>query len=247
MRVLELTRSGVLATVVVFLIAAVCVRLGIWQLDRRGQRLDRNAAVAERLAQPSVALRSIPRDTVGMTDRWATVSGEFDNDRAVILAGRSRNGTPGVHVLTPLRIAGGAGALLVNRGWVPSRDAATVDLSALAVDTAVTVTGRMVGFPDVDVDVETDGFRTTWFRVDGDGIRGQYPYDVAALYLVRSPEEGPAAAGPIPLDPPTLDGGPHLSYALQWFSFAAIALVGWAALAIRSGGGRSGGGTTRGS
>jgi surfeit locus 1 family protein len=36
------------------------------------------------------------------------------------------------------------------------------------------------------------------------------------------------------LPPPALDEGPHLSYAIQWFSFAAIALIGGAAVAVRN-------------
>lgn len=256
MRALEISRSGLLASIVVFLVAAVCIRLGVWQLDRRQQRLERNAAVAERLAQSPMTLRSMPRDTAGLTNRRATVTGVFDNDRAVVLAGRSHKGAPGVHVLSPLRL--GDGAVLVNRGWLPSRDAATVDLSAVAVDTPVEVTGTLVAFPDVDVDVETDGFRTIWFRVEADAIRGQYPYPVAELYLVRAADAGSAAGlsstppppgadpagptreatatAPVALPPATLDAGPHLSYALQWFSFALIAIVGWIALVIRRGG-----------
>jgi cytochrome oxidase assembly protein ShyY1 len=35
------------------------------------------------------------------------------------------------------------------------------------------------------------------------------------------------------LTPPPLDEGPHLSYAIQWFAFAAIALIGAGAVAIR--------------
>ncbi len=31
---------------------------------------------------------------------------------------------------------------------------------------------------------------------------------------------------PIPTSPPPLDAGPHWSYAIQWFSFAGIFLIG---------------------
>ena len=37
---------------------------------------------------------------------------------------------------------------------------------------------------------------------------------------------------PVPVPPPTLDEGPHLSYAVQWFIFAAAVLLGWV-LAVR--------------
>jgi cytochrome oxidase assembly protein ShyY1 len=35
-----------------------------------------------------------------------------------------------------------------------------------------------------------------------------------------------------PIAEPTLDEGPHLSYAVQWFIFSALAALGWF-LAVR--------------
>ncbi len=252
MRPLDLTRRGVLGTVAVLLVAGVCIRLGIWQLDRLEERQTRNAAIAERLEAEPVALTRAPRDTTGLAYRRARLEGAIDDDRALILAGRSLNGAPGVHVVSPVRIGGGA--VLVNRGWLPSPDAATADLDAVRLDGTVRVEGVLLPFPDVDVDVAPEGFRETWFRFDGDGIRAQYRYPVSPLYLVATsrvetgePGEdggtgdggetggsgGATGAAPIPLDPPSLDPGPHLSYAIQWFSFAAVFLVGWTVLLVQ--------------
>lgn len=236
MRQLELTGRGVLGTLAVLVVAGVCIRLGVWQLDRRAERLTRNQAIAERMAREPVSLDAAPLDTAGLTYRRATLAGTVDDDRAVILAGRSRNGAPGVHLLSPVRV--GAGALLVNRGWLPSPDAATIALDSFRLQGEVGVAGVLVPFPDTDLDTDPDGFQVRWFRVDGDAIRAQYPYAVAPLYLVATsrPEVDPGAGGagpstaPVPLDPPVLDPGPHLSYAIQWFSFAAIFLIGWAVL-----------------
>jgi cytochrome oxidase assembly protein ShyY1 len=33
---------------------------------------------------------------------------------------------------------------------------------------------------------------------------------------------------------PALDPGPHLGYAIQWFSFATIAIVGWLVMVAKS-------------
>lgn len=246
MEALELTRRGVLGTVAVLVVAGVCIRLGVWQLDRRAERLQRNQAVAERMADEPVTLSVAPTDTASLTYRRATVSGAVDNDRSIILAGRSRNGTPGVHILSPVRLT--PGAVLVNRGWLPAPDAATVDLSAVRLVQPVRAEGVLVPFPDVDLGRGTDGFQTRWFRVDGDAIRRQYPYPVAPLYLVATapvrpvtPTAGPtgtagdtlSAGAPVPPGPPHLEPGPHLSYAIQWFSFAAIFLIGWIILLLR--------------
>jgi surfeit locus 1 family protein len=237
MRPLEVTRSGVLATLAVFAAVAVCVRLGVWQLDRRAERAVRNAVVAERGAAEPLALAAVPRDTAELTYRRATLAGTADPAGTIVLAGRSRGGAPGVHVLTPVRIQGGA--VLVNRGWLPAPDAATVDLDAVRREGPVRVEGILLPFPDVAIHARGEsGFRRTWFRMDGAAIRGQYPYAVAPLYLSAAgpfePAGGDGAGGdPLPPDPPSLDPGPHLSYAVQWFSFAAIFLVGWAILLLR--------------
>lgn len=237
MRPLEVTRAGVLGTVAVFIVVAACVRLGFWQLDRRADRLERNAAVAGRLEAGPIRVRDAPTDTAGLGYRRAEVTGRLDHDRSMVLAGRSRNGAPGVYLLTPLRLSGGA--ILVNRGWLPAADGATVDLEDTRGAEQVRVEGVLLPFPDSDRPDQSGEFRTTWYRFDGDAMRAQLPYPVAAVYLrATSPPEVPGSATPPPrppvtLDPPSLDPGPHLSYAIQWFSFALIFLVGWAALLVR--------------
>lgn len=261
MRPLELTRSGILGTVAVVVVAAVCVRLGLWQLDRRQERLAHNAVVSERLAAPAVSLDAVPADTAGLTHRRAAVDGVLDEGRTVVLAGRSHAGRPGVHVYSPVRVRGGA--VLVNRGWLPAADAATVDLASIERPDSVRFEGVLLPFPELDLPPRPDtGFQRTWYRLDGPGIRKQYPYPVATLYvqatadraaLPGSPSRaGGAARGgsaggpavdaatgapvaPIRLEPPALDAGPHLSYAIQWFSFATIFLVGWVVLLLKRG------------
>lgn len=244
MRPVELTRSGVLGTLGVIVVVAVCIRLGLWQLDRRAGRLERNRAVAARMTAEPTTLRSAPSDTVGLTFHRVRIEGELDPDRAVILAGRSHGGAPGVHLVVPLRTPGGA--VLVNLGWLPSPDAASAEPPPLPRG-PVWVEGVLLPFPDVDLDLPPGGFRTTWFRLDGDALRAQYPYRVAGLYLQatdrptgqESPTRPAQARQPVILEPPSLGAGPHLSYAIQWFSFAAIFAIGWVVLLVR-GGGRDG-------
>jgi surfeit locus 1 family protein len=236
----ELTRSGIVGTVAVVMVVALCIRLGFWQIDRRDQKLDLNAAVAERMTAAPLDLDAPPPDTAGLTHRRVVARGQYDHDRSIVLGARSHRGAPGVHVLTPLHLQGGA--ILVNRGFVPSPDAATVDLRRVRRPDSASVEGVLVPFPNVPAAAERDTFQTRWFRLDGRSIRAQYPYEVAGLYIqeaARPARSSPGAAGPamaldpIPLDPPILDAGPHLSYAVQWFSFATIFAVGWLALSVR--------------
>jgi surfeit locus 1 family protein len=68
------------------------------------------------------------------------------------------------------------------------------------------------------------GGRTTWARLDREGLRSRLPYSLYSLYLRQVPDST-LPAFPRRLEPPALDDGPHLSYAIQWFSFALIALI----------------------
>jgi len=45
-------------------------------------------------------------------------------------------------------------------------------------------------------------------------------------FVVQLESPDPTRGLPRRWPPPTFDDGPHLSYAIQWFSFALIALVG---------------------
>ncbi len=240
-------RATLLGTVGVLLIAAVCIRLGFWQLDRLDQKRSRNAALAARMAEPPVSLSASLADSSGLIYRRAAAEGFFDNARSIILPGRSHRGAPGVLVLTPLRLSGTT-ALLVQRGWMPSADGVSIDMEPLRVDSAVHVRGLVLPFLGAENtiaarasrDVPADSFRRVWYAIDADALRAQFPYALLPLRLQVLPDSARAAGDTIPVaqGAPTLDEGPHLGYAIQWFSFALIFLVGWAAL-LRSRRGRA--------
>jgi surfeit locus 1 family protein len=237
-RTLSVSRAGLIGTGVVLVVALVCVRLGFWQLARREQRQARNAALVQRLTAAPLALQRAPTDTTGLIFTPATVEGRYDHHHTIVLAGRSLRGIPGAHVLTPVIFPGGGSAVLVNRGWMPAADGATVKLDSLDHPLDAKVTGLLVPFPSAQrrgATVNTDSsFRRVWFTVDAKALRAQFPYAVSPIQLQALP--GPDAPQfPIRLPRPELDEGPHLGYAIQWFSFALIFLVGWVTLMLRKG------------
>jgi len=211
----------VTAAVVALVIAAGCVRLGIWQLDRLAHRRARNAELAARLALPPIELprRGIPADSAGQ--RRIVARGVYDFARERVRPGRSFDGTPGVALVTPLRLSDGS-AVLVDRGWVPSPDAYHVDQARYREPDTAVVEG-------VGVVVPRNGLRGD---VDPGRLRDSLPYALLP-FVVR---QGGASPGlPRRWPPPALDNGPHLSYAIQWFSFALIIVVGTVALLRRPG------------
>jgi cytochrome oxidase assembly protein ShyY1 len=66
--------------------------------------------------------------------------------------------------------------------------------------------------------------------VDPRALADSLPYALLPFVLLLAPDDVPRAAAPVRIPPPALGSGPHLAYAIQWFSIAVIAVVGTAAL-----------------
>ena len=106
------------------LVGAICVRLGIWQLDRLSARRTLNAVTLEQRRCPPAMFGLV---TGPVEDRRVFASGRFDFGREFVLRGRAMDGVPGVEVVTPLLLSGSDSAVLVMRGYVPAADAMTYD------------------------------------------------------------------------------------------------------------------------
>jgi surfeit locus 1 family protein len=231
----------ILLAVIAVLAATLFVRLGFWQLDRLGQRRERNSLLAAR----SAAAPAPWSDTTAVRYRRVRVSGVPDYEREIVLVGRSRGGSPGVNLVTPLRLAGSDTAVLVNRGWVYSADATAVDHARWREGDTLSVEGYVEAFTDPGPG-DLPSHQRLARRLSYQAVSARFPYPIAAAYVVAV-EPGPAprqASANAPTRPPmpTPDEGPHLGYALQWFAFALIALVG-AAIAILGGKREAGSGT----
>lgn len=186
------------------IVAAVCVRLGLWQLDRREERQARNATIALAFREPPVPAEIAARDSMRRFRR-VSVTGRWDYGREVTVSGRTRNGSPGVHVLTPTILEDGT-EIVVNRGWVYSPDARTIELAKWNEGSEA----NLVGY----VDEPPSALR--------DSSASMYVVALADSGATAEPPDRPARLHA----PAFADEGPHLNYAVQWFSFAAIALIG---------------------
>lgn len=216
--------------------AAGCIRLGFWQLSRLAQRRARNAVVSARLSEPMVPITTLHPDSFSVLRR-AMLSGTPDFDHEIVLAARSYQGSPGVYLFTPLHIAGNDTAILVNRGWIYAPDGASVDLARWR-ETGTSFVGYAELIPQGRSN-EPDGVLRRDARVARElnlvTVNSLLPYPVSPLYLVATDQDTtkPVAERVARLAAPALDEGPHLSYAFQWFAFAAIALIGGATVAVR--------------
>jgi surfeit locus 1 family protein len=229
-----LNKRTALFVAIAVVLAAICVRLGFWQISRLGQRKARNALVASRLTSAPVDVALLPHDTAAANFRRVRVAGTPDYEHELLHAARTRRGSPGVNIFTPIRVAGSDTAVLVNRGWVYSPDGATLDLAKWRERDSVLV-GYVVELPASGGAAYVDRPNTI-ARLSYDVVSRALPYPVRPFYVVALDNEtgdtSNVANRIARLPIPALDNGSHFSYAVQWFSFATVALVG-AAIVIR--------------
>lgn len=219
----------------VLLVLLVLINLGLWQLRRLEERRTLNQNIQTALSQPAIPLRDAQIDPEMLHFRRVAVTGVFDNAAAIVLRNQLKGETPGVHLITPLRLGGSEQAVLIDRGWLPRREAdlEPTDLTPYEVSGEVTLEGiayrtqtRSGWISPLDPPLREGQTRlVNWFRVDIDRIQQQVPYPLLPVFIRQLPD---SSTQPDTLPQPealTLSEGSHLGYALQWFSFAAILVV----------------------
>lgn len=230
-------RRAVGLLVLAVVLAVACVFLGRWQWHRHVAR-DAAIRLVEQnyTADPVPLAELLPDDgaTLDPGDVWrqAVVTGTYDADAAVLLRNRPVDGQPGFHVLVPLVQDDGT-VLVVDRGWVAwDRDASG----------EVDVPQPPAGDVEVTVHLRPDEPASTREAPAGQ-VQAVNVAQVLAAGGVAAPSyaayggaitEAPAAATTLgALPAPSTDPGSHLSYAFQWWTFAAGSLVAFTWLARR--------------
>lgn len=196
------------------------ILLGLWQLDRHGEKSELRDAVATGQALPPVDLTSAPDGSF----RRVGAIGVYDSSLQMLVF-RSHDGASGYHVLTPLVVEDGS-AVLVDRGWIP------LDFDPPAPPPGmVKVTGVLwpaepgSSIPDSPPDVVT--------RIDPEIQQAYAAYRLRTDYLVLSPDPVPEPY-PVQDEAPGVGLGPHLGYAGQWFLFAGVVAIGYPVLLRRT-------------
>ncbi len=240
-RMLRLLREPryLFGTLLVGVAVAVTISLGFWQLDRLAQRRAYNALLEERRSLPPVTLPAgVPADLERLNERLASAYGAFVSEPTFLLLNRSYSGEGGVRVVNPFRLDSGQ-YLWVDRGWVPQKE-------RNSPPPPVTDTVRLQGYLHVLPD---DGYPSRpdtsepqhWLRLDPRAMtetlrREETGYAGADFlpYALVMTESVTEAWIPKAIGLRELDDGPHMSYAIQWFSFSFIFFAGWMAYLWRA-------------
>ena len=227
-------RKWLLATLLVFAGTALCIRLGIWQLDRLEQRRAFNAQFESMRAESALDLnQEQPNDIAEMEWRSVSVSGEYDFANQVAVRNQYHGNQYGYHLLTPLRFEDQV--VIVDRGWIPAEgNAAPADWRKYDEADTVDVSGQIrlgqakSGWLGVDDPLPEDGAKLeVWNNADLARIAAQMPYPILPVYIQPEANVNDTEP-PIPFQPEIeLTEGPHFGYALQWFTFATILFLGY--------------------
>ena len=227
-------RKWIFPTILVILAAAVCVRLGIWQLDRLAQRRAFNQHYMTMASAPPVNL-SEGEDLQQMEYRQVIAQGRFDFSQQVALRNQYYHDQYGYHLLTPLVLGDGT-AILVDRGWIPSEGNLErsgwdqYDENGLVTVNGIVRLSRekgdLIGNPDPEL-APGQTRLDIWNFPNVPRIQNQVSYKLNPVYIQETrPDEDSSL--PVSVQPEVdLTEGPHMGYALQWFTFAAIFLIGY--------------------
>lgn len=230
------SRTWILTTLLVFAGTALCVRLGIWQLDRLEQRRADNAHFLEVRSLPPLELDSASsEDLTSQEFRDITARGTYDFSNQVALRNQADKGVLGYHLVTPLMLKDGA-AILVDRGFIPAEgNAAPADWRKYDEPGEVAVSGILrLGATEPGFWAASDPPETSpqtrldfWVIVNLERLAKQIPYRLLPVYIEPNMD-------PSDVTPPIayqlqyeVTEGPHLGYAGQWFTFAALLFFGY--------------------
>ena len=207
------------------------INLAFWQLDRHEQRQAFNATLISRFDEPIVSLNALlDQDPAAIEWRTVSVNGAYLSGADVSVVNVSQDGRAGYDPVSPLVMPDGR-IVLINRGFVPL-DAAFPPAPTGQVNITGTVRTSAQRKAGQIADPST-GTLTEVQRIDIDRLDEQIDGELVDVYvelLASEPADSPALSR---IASPDFTTGPHLSYTVQWFIFAAFAVFGWVVVVRR--------------
>ena len=216
--------SWIISHIFVIALVVSTINLGFWQLRRLEDRKLVNSQVAEVLNRDPIAIDVILPEEKNQYQNYlpVTAKGTFDGNRQLYLINRSRDGAPGVEVVTLFALSRNPVSFVaVNRGYLPSKIFNELNSHSWEPDTQEIEINGFVMLPFLDGKLQGKEIN----RIDLDLLSDEWGVPLLPVYLQQSQKL--TDRWPVELEVPELTEGPHLGYAVQWFIFSAIGLIGY--------------------
>src|SRR5687768_9273591 len=194
---------------------AAGIALGNWQARRAEEKLVVRERLEAALKSPPIEIPSAAIEAEPYVLKRVAARGHFVAEHTVYLQNRMRRGRVGYEVLTPLRISNSQWHLLVNRGWSEAPQAATpageVHIEGIALERLPRL-----------LQLKEDPKARVRQNLDLDAYAAQSGLRLHPIVVEQHSEAGDGLARDWPRPDAGIDK--HQSYALQWYSLAALAV-----------------------
>ena len=231
-------RPRLLPTLAAALLVPLFISFGQWQWNKASVKGDLQTLLDTRSAEPPVQIPGTISDVQSLRYRRVTARGVYDPEHQILIDNRIYREQAGYHVLTPLHIEGSELRVLVNRGWIPALaehrhipEVATppgvIEVSGMAI-----VPGNRFFTLGADSGKGGTEWQRVWQNLDLSGYSKTVSFPLQPVVIQLAPE---SAAGGFAREWPRPDERleKHLSYALQWWGFAAATVAIWIAVNFR--------------
>lgn len=230
-------------TLALIVVVAVTCWLGLWQLQRLGEKTRLLAGIE---AAQSIAPRNLAEYAPGELekDEWHNVfaKGTLLNDKELHFTPRYLKGILGYAVLTPFAYTTPEGTryVLINRGWVPpeKKDAARRETGnpsgIVAIEGAIRSSRtKGSGFEKGTFRPENDIVKNLWYWYDLQAMRKQTGVELLPVIIdaaaMRMDDGSEIKDGPRPFPIEIKIRNDHMGYAITWFMIGLSAIGVFAA------------------
>jgi len=224
-------RPGLVPGVAAAGFIALTLALGHWQTRRAEEKLELGRQLDSAEQGPVLSVPAVVADASLFERRRVSARGVFIARATLLLDNKVLHGIAGYHVLTPLRLQGSEVHVLVNRGWIAAGDRSTLP----AVSTpgnlqtiegiALTPSRRFI---ELAPEAST-GARLQNLVLEREGKRLGLRLQPFVIEQTSDTPDGLSREWARP------DTGVdrHRIYALQWYSFAALAAILYVVLGFK--------------
>jgi cytochrome oxidase assembly protein ShyY1 len=224
--------------VLAVLMAALMIRLGNWQGERAGYKLSQQAQLDASLAAPPISLeqlRSTPDAGQTLRYRQVAAAGSFVEQGLFFVDNRIHDGKAGYVALQLFSLIDVAGEnsprfVLVDRGWVAA-PAERQNLPKLTTPADIVNLQARVNVPQSRNPGTFDndaGIRLNYINIDELAQRTGKRLEPYVLELTGGP--GFTGVGSVP---PGTNFEKNRIYQMQWYAFAALAVILFVVLSFR--------------
>ncbi|MCK9261025.1 MAG: SURF1 family protein [Azoarcus sp.] len=197
------------------------VQLGNWQQRRAAEKEALQARIDAMQQAPAQPLRA----DAAQVEEWQVVklSGVWLKDATRLIDNRTHQGQAGYHVLTPLLLSDGSGAVLVNRGWIAAGDRRHLPgVPAPAGEQQLEGVIRLPELAPFMLAAESAAVEQVWQHIDLTRHAALVAPALLAGWVLQ--QRSPAADGLVRDWPQPAAGiDRHRGYAFQWYALAALA------------------------